>query len=291
MKEPSPRSSRLALAGAVAATIMVAGFGFMIGRAMSDGGRGEVSQAVRAPMPTRAPVLEPGWSGILGRADLIRLAAAAADDASGGSAVHPDLGRIDGRRFELRLPFGCYGPDAETSDTAMGWQYDASDNALRLRVEPSSWTAQQWLSGDTAVGVDTIEGFWIIRPWTSSETCPVEKQRAARSEEPVTLERQTLALGQIFYSDGARAGRRDGEPFEATVRISEDRLEVSGGLTLRISGRISAAPGAAPIHCRQPEPAEQRPLCLVSAVLDELAIENPASQKTLAIWSLGGRPS
>lgn len=287
MVEPSPRSSRLALSGVLAAAIAVGGAGFLLGRGSAERTQIVTPPPVSAPAPTPEP---PRVLGVLGRADLIALAAMAADAAAAGRDPAPEIAEADGRRFELRLPFGCNGPAGEESNAAMRWHYDAGEEALRIHVAPVTWSREDWWAGDAPSGIETIEGFWITRPWTSSEGCPVGGDRpVALGADPVTLPGQTLAVGQIFFTGGPRGGRRDGKPYEAVVRVAGDEFDASDGLRLRISGRVDRIRGAGPVRCRQPAGPEQRPICLVSVVMDEVAIENPASNKTLAIWSLGRR--
>lgn len=289
MEEPSPHSSRIILAAGLAAALVVGGAGFLIGR-----GTTERTPVVVAPPPVAAPAPQPepeppAIQGMMGRADLIALAAAAADTGAAGRTPGPDIAEAAGRRFELRLPFGCNGPAGENSNAAMRWRYDSEDEALRIHVAPVAWTAQDWWGADAPPRIDAIEGFWIRRPWTSSEACPADDVRpVATGVEPVTLPGQTLALGQVFSVD-ARGGRRDGEAYEAVVRVPEAELDTSQGFQLRISGRIARLPGSGPVRCRQPAGAEQRPICLVGAVVDEVAIVNPASGETLAIWNAARR--
>jgi hypothetical protein len=170
----------------------------------------------------------------------------------------------------------------------MRWRYDSKAQALRINVHPVAWTAQGWWPAEEANGVEAIEGFWVARPWTSSEACPGGGDRpAAAGTEPVTLPGQTLALGQIFLAESGRGGRRDGKPYEAVVQVAEDQLDASRGFRLRISGRIARAGNVGPVRCRQPAGPEQRPICLISVVMDEVSVENSASGSTLATWSLG----
>jgi len=287
MEEPSPRSSRLALAGALAAALLLTGAGFLLGRATT---RPPAAAVAPAPAPAAAapePEPEPVSSGVLGRGDLIALAAAAADAVAAGRDPDAAIGQADGRRFALRLPFGCNGPAAEGSAAAMRWRYDAEAGALRIAVNPVTWSAQDWWPAGAAGDIEAIEGFWIERPWTSSEACPGSGDRpAAAGAEPVTLPGQTLAIGQIFLAESARGGRREGKPYEAVVRVTEDELRAGEGFRLRIGGRIVRSAGAGPVRCRQPAGPEQRPICLVSVVMDEVAVENPATGETLATWSL-----
>ena len=72
--------------------------------------------------------------------------------------------------------------------------------------------------------------------------------------------------------------------------MAEDDLDTSQGFRLRISGRLTRAGGPAPAICRQTS-AAQRPVCLVTVAMDEVAIENPATGETLATWTLGQRAS
>ncbi len=303
MEEPSPRSSRLALAGALLAAIAVGGAGFLLGRSTSERPPA-VSPAPASPAPRPAP--EPVVSGVLGRADLIALAAAAADAAAAGREPGPEIARADGRRFELRLPFGCAGPAGSADGDAaapMRWRYDSTAQVLRISVDPVAWTARDWWPAAAAAGVEAIEGFWVARPWTSSEACPVRGEApVAAGTEPETVPgqtgpgqtgpgqtgpEQTLAVGQIFLADSGRGGRRDGKPYQAVVRVAEDQLDMTRGFRLRINGRIARAGTVGPVRCRQAVDPGQRPVCLVSVVIDEVTVENPAGGETLATWSVG----
>lgn len=289
MEEPSPRSSRLTIAAGLVAALLVGGAGFLLGRGSSEASR-VVTPPVIAVRPQSPPVM-PAPKAELDRAGLIDLAAAAADAVGGGRDFGPEIAEAEGRRFEVRLPFGCDGPTSEDSDAVMRWQYDEEDGVLRVAVEPHVWTAQDWWSrAAPPEGLEAIEGFWVARPWTSSEACPAAGSRPAPTgTEPLTLPGQTLALGQPFYADGQRSGRRNGKPYEAVSRVSRDALDVSRGFRLKLRGRIAQGRNGGSVRCRQPAGPEQRPICLVNVLMDEIAIENPARDETLATWTLPGR--
>ncbi|MGN6497491.1 MAG: hypothetical protein ACTHK5_09140 [Tsuneonella sp.] len=294
MREPTPRASRLALASAVAVAIVVGGAGFLLGRATAP-----TPKSVPArPAPSATPEPAATLSGVLGRADLIALAAAAADRTAGGQPPAESL-QAASRRFEVRLPFGCSGPAAKGAAGPMRWRYDSAAQALRIHVAPVTWTAADWSVDDSRV--QAIEGFWIARPWTSSEACapqpptmqptgPEAAASPAPSPEPAPTPaaQPTLALGQLFVAEGPRRGRRNGQAYEAVVRVPEAELDTSQGFRLRISGRIAPGLGGGPVACRASSP-DQRPACLVAVIIDEVAIENPVSGETLAEWTLGGR--
>lgn len=270
--------------------MVVGGAGFLLGRATTD--RPQIVVAPPVAAPASRPQPESTLRAVLDRSDLIALAAAAADVAGSGGDPRPEIAQAGGRRFELRLPFGCDGPSSEDSEAAMRWHYDAETETLRLHVEPVTWTGGDWWPGGAATNIESIKGFWIARPWTASEACPVAGDRAVPvGAEPVMLPGQTLALGQLFFSEGRRSTRRDDRPYKTAIRIPESDLDASAGFRLRVSGRIARTRGAGPVRCRQPAGPEQRPICLVSVVIDEVAIENPAKDETLATWSLAGRES
>jgi hypothetical protein len=291
MHEPSVRNSRFALAGGIAAALAIGGAGFYIGRGTSP----RSAEAVVAPPTVVAPavVQEPGSPATTGnavktRADLIALAAQAADAVAAGKAIPKMVADAAGQRFELRLPFGCRGPTQEGSDMAMRWRYDAGDKALRVHVAPVVWARADILDlPDQPAVNDVVEGFWIPRPWTGSEACPATQDSAAPvGTEAVTLPGQTLAIAQFFDSDGARQGQRNGKPYETVVRMAPEAVQAEQGFQLHITGRIATIPGQGPVSCRQPAGAEQRPICIIGVTMDEVAIDNPRTGKTLATWNV-----
>ena len=288
MEEPSLHSSRLLLAGTVAAALLVGGAGFLLGRGTTGRPAPVVppSTAPQASTPEASESAKP--MGVLRRADLIALAARAADAAAGGE-VDPQASPAEGRRFELLLPFGCAGPADEASNAAMRWRYDSQAGALRIHVAPVVWTVGDWWPEDAPKGTEAIEGFWISRPWTGSERCPTIKVAPAPAEgQPVALPAEALALGQLLSAGSSRQGSRDGKPYEAVVRIPEGEFDGSSGLQLRISGRIASLPGGDVVRCRQLGGSEQRPSCLVATVLDEVSIISPATGTSLATWDVAG---
>ncbi len=226
---------------------------------------------------------------MLGRADFIKLANIAADDTAANRAAAPEVLKSEGRRFELRLPFGCNGPAAADSTAAMRWRYDEAEGVLRVQVSPIVWTSADWWTGTPPASVEAIEGFWIPRPWTSSDACPVAVETEVSSSEPVTLSGQTLALAQVSTSQAARQGRRDGQPLAASLRVPADQFDGSKGFRIRVTGRIANVPGGGPVLCRQPGGAQQRPICLVATEIDEIVLENAANDEILATWRLGLR--
>lgn len=276
------------MAGGVAAVLLVGGAGFLLGRATTT------REALVTPAPVVASVperpTEPQPPGVLARVDLIGLAALASDAAAAGRAPGAEIGEAAGRRFELRLPFGCGGPASETSEAPLRWRYDDSAEALRIHVSPALWAAAEWWPASSPGGAGAVEGFWIARPWTSSEACPTAGEASGSTgAEPVTLPGQTLAIGQVLPSPAENGVERERTVYDTVVRVPRGELDASRGFRVRISGRIARLAEAGPVRCRQPLGPEQQPICLVGVVTDEVAIENAASGQTLATWNVGER--
>ena len=280
MREPSPRSSRLVLGGGVAAAIAVGAAGFLLGRQSVPPSIpvAPIATKTLTPAPSQPPT--EAAARVLGRADLLTLANTAADAFASGEALPANVGSAAGRQFDLVLPFGCAGPNDPTA-TAMGWQYEAGTGTLRVSATPVTWSGSDWhvRQGDEA---GTATGFWINRPWSSNERCPVRVGEAAPSgTAPVTLPGQTLAIA-TFGGDGALGNER--RAFETVQRVPA--FEGSQGLRLRITGRLDRATSGGPVRCVQPAGVDQRPICAIAAVMDDVGIEDSATGATLATWTI-----
>lgn len=286
MQEPSLRTSRLAIAGGILAVFAVGGAGFLLGRATAPDP--EVSDPVVAETPAPQPSPTPEPVRILGRADIIELAEEATDALVAGEPAPAGVREAVDRRFELAVPFGCAGPAGEESAAPLRWRYDREEEALRLHVAATSWAAADW-GLSQAAGIEAIEGFWIARPWSSGGDCPQRAGQArASGMEPVTLPGQTLAVAQFFADGTRREALRDGRPFESVQRVPREEFAAPRGFRLLLSGRIDRVPGGGPVRCIQPAGIEQRPICVVAVTLDEVRIENPATDELLARWPVGG---
>lgn len=212
---------------------------------------------------------------VLGRAGLLQIANAAADRFSGG---RNEAQAMAGRRFEIRLPFGC-GP-AGQSDRSSGWTYNEESGTLRISVTPNDWTASGWLSSAVPEGeVDAIEGFWVPRPWTTSDECPAGAQ-GDMGQSP-----STLAIAHFFPAESDRSEQRRGRPFEFVDKI-EPQAVPKRGLQLLLEGRIANVPGRREsVLCRAPD-ASVRPTCVVAAEYERIAVVDPATDTEIVNWRL-----
>src|SRR5690606_23198033 len=136
MQEPSVRTSRLAIAGGLAAVIVVGGCGFILGRGTAPSSSEPAPVAIATPAPTPTP--EPDTPGLLDRAALVALAGRAADAFASGDPMPAAVTGAADRRFDLLLPFGCGGPSTEDSGLPLRWHYDEARQTLRLNVETTA---------------------------------------------------------------------------------------------------------------------------------------------------------
>lgn len=286
MQEPSVRNSRLAIAGGLAAILVVGGGGFFLGRETAPAP--PTPAPIVVPVPTPAP--EPETPAKLGRAELIALSAQAADALASGKTLPDAVGDAAGQRFELLLPFGCAGPTDADSNLPERWSFGEDDGILRISFKPTAWRADDWgLDGQAAI--DAAEGFWIARPWSTGDKCqPRGDQATVQGADPVTLPGQSLAIAQIFRDEADRDGWRSGRAFDVVKRVDTKDFDGSQGFRLRVTGRIENVAGGAPIRCVQPGGSEQRPRCLIGARIDTVRMEDPARDETLATWSITRQP-
>jgi hypothetical protein len=281
MVEPSRPRSRLALAG-IAVAITVGGLGFVAGKNTSP--RPAIVAPAPIPVSTSTPAAEPAATiptPLLGRADLLAAVNSTADAFAAGRQSPPDVTTLAGRRFELRLPFGCDGPAPD--EAPLGWRYDERAETLRIRVTPVRFDSG-WLAPEIAKGVDALEGFWIDRPWTTSYACPPDRPIVPTRTVPPE---RTVALAEFHGVEQSRAGRRDGGAYEAVEKVAPESAAFGQGFRVRLSGRIGTVPGSeSPVLCRAAETLSTRPACVVAVVLDQVAIENPVTGATLATWEI-----
>lgn len=231
-----------------------------------------------APPPVTAPAA-------LTRADILSaLAKAASDHAAGGK---PDTA-LAGRTFAIRLPFGCWGPEpaGAAKDGLAHWTWSKDRNSIRLTASPADWGRSPLL---VPAGVeppwDGVEGFWIARPWLTSDACPAA-QAAAAGAPPLALAPapMTMGLAAILSPEGSRLGRRDGEAYSFVIRGEGETPPALpiGGYRLVLEGRIRTFPDGSPVRCTSDSP-DRRPVCLAAVQLDVVAFEDAAGGR-LSEW-------
>lgn len=236
--------------------------------------------AAQAPQPIKieTPPL-PVPSPPLSRADLIALSARAASAYATGAPPPAQDAGLSGRRFIVRIAFGCEGPrDEDAAPPAAYWEQDPARGTIALRAHPQIWTTTAWvreLAGSAQF--DAVEGFWLPRPWITSEDCPA--QAAAGGEK-------TLGLAMFFAPNSSRVLQRGARAYEFVGKAPDGGAPVAPkGFRLILAGRIAGFEGGEPARCHAAGP-DQRPACLIAVDFDQVAFEDPATGETLAEWRM-----
>jgi hypothetical protein len=219
----------------------------------------------------------------LARGELVRAVDRAADATAAGQMLPDDNKLLVGRTFNLKLPFGCSGQTEEASAEWAGWTFDQKRQVLRLTATPERWTDADWLPA-TAQDMprDVVEGFWLERPWTSSEGCP-QATPTSFDDLPATSERQTVGLAQFFAPDAPRTFQRGGRAYSHTIRIADPADIEERSYVLAVSGRVKAYPDGQPIRCVQDSP-DSRPVCVIAVEWARVAFEDARDGKMLVEW-------
>jgi len=259
-----------------------------------------VTACERSPTPAPEDSGPPTPSELLPVADppldrervLIAVARAASDFAAGrdDGARQRDLA---GRRFEVRLRFGCEG-DAFASRQ---WSFDERRRVLRVRVEPELSGAGPAIAALGLEGFEAVEGFWIRRPWLLQAACPVRREAPEAEDEGAVPAEESeaealdsaseprIGIAHFFSAQDSRTLRRDSRAYEATVQLAEGEQPSAAGYDLVLSGRLARLPDGRVIACSG-EAALTAPRCIVSVDLDRVELARPDGTR-VAEWSSG----
>ncbi|WP_395670897.1 hypothetical protein [Phenylobacterium sp.] len=265
------------------------GFRPVLGRdLLAAAGLSLLSACVDQPEPAKpAPptaARPPAPPPVLARAELLGAVAAAADAAATAGPYPAAATRLAGRRFKIRMPFGCTGP---TPQAGASYAYDAEAGSLKLSVRPENWTTAPWardlVGGETT---EAINGFWLRRPWIAGDACPAGAKPT--TAEGLTLaptglpEAESVGLAQAFEAGGSRIGRRGDRPYEVTIKTAPQTPIGAGGFRLILEGRVASPEDQRPVRCRSEHP-DRRPVCLVAVTFTRIAFETPSGE-LLSEW-------
>lgn len=232
-----------------------------------------VNTAAEPALPIPLPVPLP----VLTRGDLIKAAAAATDAIAGGTAVAPGNAALLGRRFEVRLPFGCDGPAVDDTGWA-GWTVNPETDALKLSARSELSGDDPWVQAvANGTEFETAEGFWVRRPWTGAETCPAPLE----AREPA--EAETLALIQLFTADAPRTRQRGNRPYASTTKVPDEERALPRRYRLLLEGRVAGFADRQPIRCTQAS-GSARPRCAIAVAFDRVAFEEAGTGTIIAEW-------
>jgi len=231
------------------------------------------------PVVVPAPLAKPATAP-LDRAALIAAAQRAAGAYAAGAK---DTGAdMVGRRFALRLPFGCSGPALDPGPAQAYYQVDPTEGTVRLVARPAVWTDLPLLrAAPGPANTESVEGFWIPRPWLIETRCP-ERRQVAPPATPTPVEAPSLGLAMFHAADAPRAARRGDRPYEQVLKPGPETAAQARSYVLVLEGRLTGFPDGAAIHCWS-ESVDHRPTCLYGVTLDRVAFES-GDGAVLADW-------
>lgn len=224
----------------------------------------------------------------LSRADLIAGGRSAASGYAAGAAVE-GADPLVGRTFSVVVPVGCAGPAAslpvEAADGLARVAWNADRSAIQFSLAPGDWTASALIAGSRGEWED-VEGIWVPRPWLETEACPTVRTDPIEGV-PASPTGQTLGLAVVHDEEGSRLNRRNGRAYAFTLRGDNNAPAAwpTGGLRLRLEGRVVGFPGGSAFRCRATSP-DTAPVCVVAVQLDRVALE-ASSGTTLSEWRDG----
>jgi hypothetical protein len=252
------------------------------------------------------PIAEPPMNR---SAMLLAVAKVASAVALGRDGVAEQRG-LDGKRFEVRIRFGCVGPSGPASAAGpFNVRFDEEERTLRIRATPDLSQTDPRVAALGGEAVEAVEGFWMYRPWLFEAGCPAPPpappaptEAASESERPTTAVEtaveaeeqprtaapptagQRVGIAHFFTKTDSRAGRRDSRAYEATEVLPVGSQPSRSGYDLVLSGRLATVPGGKVINCRLQGP-NMPPECIVSAEFDRVRIETPGTKEVVAEWS------
>jgi hypothetical protein len=234
----------------------------------------EQTNAAEKPAPP-APEIKPVSENVLDRQAVIVAALRAATAAALGTDDRNAQQELKGRKFAVRLRFGCPGI-TNPSRTAT---YDPKEQVLRVKVQSDmtgeKLPASDLLRDDHEGGI----GFTFGKPWLLTAGCPSPAFATMADAEP------TIILAQIFTAEESRAQRPVGT-YQLTKTLKPEDAPQQG-LDLVVSGRFAELSDGRMIHCAA---SDGPPACIVSGKIARVTVENPQNGEVLGEWGLGVGP-
>ena len=244
--------------------------------------------------PTPLPVVERS----INRERLLAAVARAASAYAAGADISEADRALDGKRFEVRLRFGC-GQGASNED-ATGWTIDPTSQTLRLKAVPDlSFDDRLVRTLAGLEGVEAVEGFWLKRPWLLTDACPAPKVFGAKphsqknqSADPPTEEASVriapqaprVGIAQFFTATHSRTRRRSSRPYEAVKPLAQGSELGAAGFNLVLSGRLTAGPAGRVVACGSAI-FDSWPDCVIFADIDKVWMERPETHEVIAEWA------
>ena len=253
--------------------------------------------------PPSAPASEPKITDALplptpalDREALLRRVAEAASASAGGVDDRAAQSELDGRQFTLRIRFGCGGPARDAAAGPMSWSYEEETQALKVRAAPDLSQAQPVIGAMAGEAFEAAEGFWLPRPWLFADACPPAAANgqgapsgpaAPPIKGPIAGEGPgSVGIAQFFTSSDSRVSRRSARSFETVQKVEFEQVPSGVGFNLVLSGRLKTFPDGRVIRCVSTDP-NVRPICVLSAELSSVSLENARTGASMAEWGVG----
>jgi len=264
----------------------------------------EQEPAAAASSPPKKLVL-PVAEAPLDRETLLLAALRAGSARASGIDDSGDQVKLAGRRFELRIRFGC-PTGAGALDASPGWMasFEEPRRILRLRVDPDI-NEETPLLRDAAEGAfEDASGFWLRRPWMltascpplppapepspSASTTPSDKPAAKTTDKSPPPPEPAISFPRVGIVQGYTADdprtHRARQAYEVTRRLAADLQPSTKGYDLVLAGRLRRLPQGKVITCRQ-EQRDQPPACLVTVAFDRIALTSGDTGEEVADWT------
>ena len=243
--------------------------------------KAEEANVIAPPAERVEPVEQPAVVKPLTRRDILLAVAEAQSSYAARTNDGEQQQALDGRPFTFRIRLcGALNDDFQAS-------FDEEEQTLRVSVRPNLTAESLRVGGLIADGRESVEGFWIPRPWLLQATCPAGASAPAprsddreRSAAPVP---STIGIAQFGAEDRAQSILRGDRAYEITRKLDEGAA--AGPVDLVLEGRLRRLPGGKVISCAG-DAILQPPTCVVSAEFDKVRLEQPGGE-LLAEWSEG----
>ena len=239
--------------------------------------------------PAKTDPVTPPRNAALDRRELLSAVAQAASAYAAGADTATGS-PLAGRQFDIRLAFGCEGPEASPAEGAgdglARWSWGPERKNISLSLTPGDWTRSALIAGTGQDQWEAVEGFWVARPWMAADGCPSIRADPLASG-PAAPSPQTVGLAAVFETGSSRIGRRNGRAYAHTIRQAGEAplVALDAGYRIRLQGRIATFPDGRAIRCRAANP-NQRPVCVAAVQLDRVAFETPTGE-ALSEWRPG----
>ena len=163
-------------------------------------------------LPLPAPAMD--------RAAFLAAVAHAASAHTAGIDDRKAQSELDGRRFAIRLRFGCSGPATSGSGEPLRWSISKDKASFEVRATPDLSLDSEPFEGSPSETIEAVEGFWLARPWLMDDACPAQRAGVpATAAAPAKL----VGIAQYFTSQDLRVGQRSGRSYVSVEKICVGR--------------------------------------------------------------------